>query len=178
MESRAMASLREVLQGPSKKSRPNKAEEKESRSKQDSKPEEDESDRDDELTSLELPLSGNAMAQIREIDASKLMPTDMIRMEDTYTILTIVIIDWLRLKGGAAGVPMLEDAALNQEAEIVVLAEMAAERNVEIPEEMERCWEEAQGMRRAVIRYHEARLEDWDKARREKLEGMRRLLSV
>jgi len=33
-------------------------------------------------------------------------------------------------------------------------------------------------MRRAVIRYHEARLEDWDKARKEKLEGMRRLLSV
>jgi len=173
-----MASLRDVLRGPPEQSRPNKAEEKASTSKQASKPEEDEMDRNDERTSVELPLSGNAMAHIREIDASKLMPADLIGMEDIYTTLTIVIIDWLRLKGGAADVPMLEDEALDQEAEIVVLAELAAERNVEIPEEMERCWEEAQVMRRAVIRYHEARLEDWDKARREKLEGMRRLLSV
>lgn len=116
-----MASLRDVLRGPPERSRPNKAEGKASRSKQASKPEEDEMDRNHEQTSLELPLSGNAMAHIREIDASKLMPTDLIGMEDIYTTLTIVIIDWLRLKGGAADVPMLEDATLDQEAEIVVL---------------------------------------------------------
>jgi len=178
MESRATASLRKVLQGPQRQSGPNKAEGKASRSKQASEPEEDKMPRDDEWTPRELPLSGNAMAHIREIDASKLMPTDLIGMEDVYTTLTIVIIDWLRLKGGAADVPMLEDAALTQAAEIVVLAERVAERNVEIPEEMQRCWEEAQGMRTAVIRYHEARLENWDKARRERLEGMRRFLSV
>lgn len=175
MESRAIASLRKVLQGPPRQSGSIKAEE---RAKQAFKPEGDEMDRDDEWTPLELPLSGNAMAHIREIDASKLMPTDLIGMEDVYTTLTIVIIDWLRLKGGEADAPTLEDAGLHQEAEIFILAERVAEENVEIPEEMERCWEEAQGMRRSVIRYHQARVEDWDKARRERLEGMRRFLSV
>lgn len=173
-----MTSLRKVLQGPPRQSGSIEAEERARRSKQALKPEEDEMDRDDEWNPLELPMSGNAMAHICEIDASKLMPTDLIGMEDVYTTLTIVIIDWLRLKGGVVDVPMLENAALHQEEEIVVLAERVAEENVEIPEEIERCWEEAQGMRRSVIRYHEARLEDWDKTRRERLEGMRRFLSV
>lgn len=173
-----MASLRKVLQEPPKHSRSNKSEGKACTSKQTSEPEEDGMDRNDERTSLELPLSGNATAHICEIHASKLMPIDLIGMEDVYTTLTIVIIDWLRLKGGVADITSLDDAALHQEAEIFILADRVAEENVEIPKEMERCWEEAQVMRKKVIRYHEARLEDWDKARRERLVGMRRFLSV
>ena len=128
---------------------------------------------------LELPLSLDADARFRAMVVAELTPEDLLYSETVYTAHTFVITDWLRQKADMVDTPpVLDDPALNQEAEIALWVNRIANKDIVIPDRVERCWEKNLEARWKVIRYYETRLEAWDIPRKERLERMRRFASL
>lgn len=82
----------------------------------------------DEWRPLEFPLSAEAKARMKKIEFSKLDAVDLVAMVDTYTMLTIAVIDWLHQASKVIELPTSDDPAANQEAQIKLFANKIAEK--------------------------------------------------
>ena len=132
----------------------------------------------EDVPALELPLSVDANARFHAMVVAELTPEDLLYSETVYTAHTFVITDWLRQEAGMVDTPVLDDPALNQEAEIALWVNRIADKDVAVPDTIERCWEKNLEARWKVIRHYETRVEAWDIPRKERLERMRRFASL
>ena len=137
-------------------------------------------DDDDKDDYLEFQPSDEIHARIEDIRATEIMPKALVVAESVYTTLALAIVDWLRQNGEPEGFQPLEDAspALNQEAEIAYLVATVAEKNLDIPPNLNQSWEECLTLRRRVIRFHETRVEQWDTQKQEMINKMQRFSSM
>ena len=167
-KSSAEAYLRKVLQRPQGPADTKKGKEQGEASKEAHEHE----------AAVELLLSSDVDARFRAMVIAELTAEDLLYSETVYTTHTFVITDWLQQEAGMVDTPVLDDPALNQEAEIALWVNRIADENIEIPDRIERCWEKNLEARWKVIRHYETRLEAWDIPRKERLERMRRFASL
>lgn len=137
--SRAEESLRKLLERPQRPPKPEKGKTEAKINEPMTKgPNED----DDDFKPLVYPFSEETKACTRETKASELTPTNFITAESFYKSLTMMVTEWLRKEGDLGDFQLMKDPALNEALEITCWADTIAEKNISVPEEIERYWEE------------------------------------